>query len=122
MNKSVAGFIGQTNGAPRCPPVARSPSPRAGRLNWSSIRNTASSSVAAHQGGSDLSRHATLLVAVHSWGDGDTLRTRLTGASIAYTMKFTDFMPANENATEQTNCNAHSSSVKLDAAKVEYTP
>ena len=86
-------------------------------------------------------------VGAHFWWDGNTLRTRNAGANIEYAMAkeglvgwldsfvvpkgaanvegakaFIDFMSTEENATIQYNYYAHSSPVKIDLAKAEFTP
>ena len=104
-------------------------------------------SVAAYTSDNIENRIGSGEVAAHFWWDGNTLRTRNSGANIEYAMpkeglvgwldsfvvpkgaanvdlakQFIDFMSTVENATIQYNYYAHSSPVEIDVSKAAYTP
>ncbi len=103
--------------------------------------------VAAYSSDNIENRIGSGEVAAHFWWDGNSLKTRLDGANIEYAMpkeglvgwldsfvvpkgaanveaakQFIDFMSTEENATIQYNYYAHSSPVKIDLTKAQYTP
>lgn len=103
--------------------------------------------VAAYSSDNIENRIGSGEVAAHFWWDGNSLKTRRDGANIEYAMPkeglvgwldsfvvpkgaanveaakaFIDFMSEEENATVQYNYYAHSSPVKIDLAKADYTP
>jgi len=103
--------------------------------------------VAAYSSDNIENRIGSGEVGEHFWWDGNSLKTRLDGANIEFAepkeglvgwldsfvvpkgaanvdaaKQFIDFMSTEENATIQYNYYAHSSPVKLDLSKAEYTP
>lgn len=103
--------------------------------------------VVAYSSDNIENRVASGEVAAHFWWDGNALKTRRDGVNIEYSQpkeglvgwidsfvvpkgsanveaakQFINFMSEEENATVQYNYYAHSSPVKIDLTKADYTP